>query len=272
MMSLTNQKMIGREQIIQTISHALNRLPYVHALFEGGAAGFDRLDEWSDIDLYILVDDHKAKDTFTTVEKSLTSLSRIIQKYDVPQTQWKNVSQAFYRLENTSEYLIIDLAVLETSSEEKFLDPSVHGKAVFYIGKGDEIGVPRLNVEVFVDKILKRIERVQARFSMFNCFVQKEINRGNLIEAADLYYNLTLASLLEALRIKHNPVHYDFKTRYVHRELPEDVIQELENLYFVRNTSDLQEKCVLAARWFHETIKAISKEEIEKRLLELQNP
>jgi len=258
--------------IIEEITQSLNSLSYVHAFYEGGAAAFNRLDEWSDIDLYVIVDDNKATETFDVIERALTSLSRIIQKYDVPQTQWKNVSQAFYRLDNTSEYLLIDLAILEISSEEKFLEPSIHGKAVFYINRGDEIRMPRLDVQSFADRVQKRIEKLKARFAMFNNFVQKEINRGNFIEAVDLYYNLTLAALVEALRIKFNPLHYDFRTRYVYCEFPKTVIQELEQLYAIKNREDLQEKYVRATSWFAETITVINNEETEKQLRALQNP
>ena len=41
--------------------------------------------------------------------------------------------------------------------------------------------------------------------------------------------------LVEALRIKHNPVHYDFKMRYVYYELPPEVVERLVNLHFVKN-------------------------------------
>lgn len=266
------RKTLTRTMIIEEITQALNSLSYVHAFYEGGAAAFNRLDEWSDIDLYVIVDDNKATETFDVIERALMSLSRIIQKYDVPQTQWKNVSQAFYRLDNTSEYLIIDLAVLKTGAEEKFLDPSIHGKAVFYFKRNEKITIPRLDVQSFADRVHKRIERLKARFDMFNIFVQKEINRGNFIEAVDLYYNLTLSSLIEALRIKFNPLHYDFRTRYVYYEFPKTAIQELEQLYAIKNREDLQKKYVRATAWFAETITTINKEETEKQLLALHNP
>ena len=89
---------------------------------------------------------------------------------------------------------------------------------------------------------------------MFNNFIQKEISRGNSLEALDLYYGLTLGTLIEALRIKHNPFHHDFKTRYIHYELPPKEIRKLENLYFVKDTADLQKKYGEANRWFREVL------------------
>jgi hypothetical protein len=110
----------------------------------------------------------------------------------------------------------------------------------------------------------ERLDRLQARFDMFNNFVQKEINRGHLLEAIDLYHGLTLAMLVEALRIKHNPIHYNFKMEYVHYELPSEVIKKLEHLYFVKDEKDLQEKYYEATKWFHKTMQEINQKEIER--------
>jgi len=248
---MTNEKRLTRDKIVQTLIEALKPLGYVHAFYEGGAVAFNRIDEWSDIDLYLVVDDEKVDETFLAVEKALKSLSPIKQKYKTPQLPWPSVLQAFYRLDNASEYLIIDLAVLKLSSPEKFLEPEIHGDVVFYFNKSDKISCPRLDKDAFFKKMHERLETLQARFDMFNNFVQKEINRGNYLEAIDLYHVLTLGTLVEALRIKHNPLHYDFKMRYIHYELPSEITEKLEHLYFVRDSEDLQEKYNEAIKWFH---------------------
>jgi hypothetical protein len=97
---------------------------------------------------------------------------------------------------------------------------------------------------------------------MFNIFVQKELNRHNYLEAVEMYYNLTLASLIEALRMKYKPIHYEFKMRYVHCELPPKIIIRLRKLHFVRDEKDLEEKFREATDWFHEVIPEISKKRI----------
>lgn len=229
------EKRLTRDKIIRALIEALKPLNYTHALWEGGAVAFNRIDEWSDIDLYLLVDDDKVEKAFLAVEDVLKSLSPVKQKYDVPQTPWPGVSQAFYRLEKTSEYLLIDLAVLKLSSTERFLEPEIHGYAVFHFNKDDKVKLPRLDKDAFVKKLNARMDRLKARFGMFNCFVQKEINRDNAIEALDLYYAITLATLVEVLRMKHSPIHYDFKTRYIYHELPPQVVRKLQELYFVKD-------------------------------------
>jgi hypothetical protein len=251
---------LTRETIIETLTSSLKPLHYIHAFWEAGAISWNRVDEWSDIDLYIAVNDDKVEDTFQAVERALKSLSPIKQKYDVPETGFPGVSQAFYKLENTSEYLIIDLAVLKLSAPDMFLEPEMHGNPLFHFNKSSCIKVPSLDKETFNKKLGARMAKLQARIDMFNNFVQKEINRRNFLEAIEMYYNITLASLVEALRMKHYPIHYEFRMRYVHYEFPQKVISRLQTLYLVKDFDDLREKYREATIWFHETMFGVRKQ------------
>jgi len=261
---MTDKAKLTRKQIIEVLIEALKPLDYVHAFYEGGAAAFNRVDEWSDLDLYLVVDDEKVNETFVVVEKTLKSLSPIKQKIDLPQTPWPGVSQAFYRMKDANEYLIIDLCVLKLSSLEKFLEPEIHGNVVFYFNKSSKVKPPQFDRDAFIKRVHERLERLQARFDMFNNFVQKEINRGHNLEAIDLYHGVTLAGLVEVLRIKYNPIHYNFKMQYTHRELPSEIIEKLEYLYFVDGERDLQEKYAKATKWFLEIMTEINQKEIEE--------
>jgi len=239
-----------RRRIVAALKGFLKPLEYVHAFYEGGAAAFGRIDEWSDLDLYAIVDDDKVEQTFNVVEEALNSVHQIDVKYPVLQPPWPGVSQVFYRLKNTSRYLLVDFAVLTQRSGEKFLEPNIHGDNVFYFNKSSRIKRPSLDKQKFKDRMDERLERLNARFDLFNIFVQKEINRGNWLEALDLYYNVTLASLVEALRARYNSFHYDFKMRYIHYELPAEVVVKLQNLYFVKDKKELQSKYHAASKWF----------------------
>jgi hypothetical protein len=245
---------LSREDVMTALTDALSPLGYVHAFWEGGAPGFGRVDEWSDIDAYILVNSKKVEQAFHAVEEALESLSGIQQKYDIGATSWAGVHQAFYRLKNASEFLMIDLAVITTDSAETFLEPKVHGEASFRFNKNGRAKPGNLDTKALEAKIHKRLNRLKARFEMFGVFVQKEIYRENWIEAVDLYRLVVLDSLTEALRMKHNPLHYDFRTRYVHYELPAKQVARLKELYFVADERDLRRKYGLATRWFRSTV------------------
>jgi len=244
-------KELTRSIIIQKIADVLKPLDYVHAFWEGSAVAFSRIDAWSDIDIYAVVDNDKVKPTFRAVERALTSLSSIKQKYEVSQFPWPGLSQSFYKLEDASEYLIIDLAVLNLNCQEDFLEPKIHGETVFIFNKSNQVKIPSFDAELLASRLQKRLMKLRARFDMFHIFVQKEINRGNHLEAIDFFYTL-LAILVETLRIKYYPYHYNFKMRYIHYELPSEIIMKLKNLYFVVDEKDIQKKYNELVDWFHQ--------------------
>lgn len=168
-----SEKVVTRDVVTKTLVDALKPLDYVHAFYESGAIAFNRLDEWSDIDLYVVVDDEKVDDAFAAVEVALRSVSPIKQKFAIPQLPWPGVSQAFYKLERASEYLLIDLAVIKLSGPEKFLAPEIHGKAVFYFNKSDRAKVPNLNKDELAKTLRQRLLRLKERFAMFNILCRR---------------------------------------------------------------------------------------------------
>jgi hypothetical protein len=249
---MTGRAPVGRDQVLGGLKRALEPLPFVHAIWEGGAVGYGRLDEWSDIDLYILVDDDSVKEAFAATDRALESVSPIAIKYDIGQTPHDGVHQAFYRLRDTSEFLLVDLAVVTMGAPDKFLEPETHGEPRFLFRKAADIPVPALDMGALAGKVRGRAERLRLRMDMFHVFVQKEINRGHLIEAVDAYRVIVLGSLTELLRIRHHPVHHEFQTRYLYSELPPGVVSRLEDLYMVADMADLSRKYASALEWFGE--------------------
>lgn len=243
---------IGREGILGALAEALASQSYVHALWEGGAVGFGRLDEWSDIDLYALVDDGKVDEAFATIECALESVSPIEMKYDIGQTEYPGVHQAFYRLEGTSEFMVLDIAVVTLGAPDLFLEEETHGVPRYLFCKIDPPPRPLLDRDSLKLRVMGRARRLRLRMDLFHVFVQKELNRGHVIEAVDLYRNVVLGSLTELLRIRHHPVHHAFQTRYLYNELPSDTVKRLEDLYMVRDMQDLAVKYASARGWFDE--------------------
>ena len=79
-----------------------------------------------------------------------------------------------------------------------------------------------------------------------------------------IYRALVLQSLVEALRMRYGPLHYDFRMRYVYRELPKDVVRKLERLAFVKDAKDLAAKHCEAVAWFDEAIRAIDETKVRE--------
>jgi hypothetical protein len=257
---------LSREKIIAPLVEALKAQDFVIAAWEMGAAAFKRVDEWSDIDLIVDVEDDSVQQTADVIEKTLESLSRIELKYDLPLPTWHGHRQIFYRLSGAGRFLLVDAAIMKHSSKNKFLEPEIHNEMIWFFNKGDRVTVPSLEPEKFMEKLKKRFEELKIRFDMSQCFVEKEIPRGNRLEAKHLYEALTLKMLVEVLRMKYTPEHYDFHTKYIHYELPKDVVEKLQDLFYVADTGDLQRKHKIAVEWFNEVVRDMDMSEIEKKL------
>jgi len=249
--------LLDRDTILSTLKAALEPLPYTHAMWEGGAAAFNRVDEWSDIDLQVDVDDDHVADVQAVVETALLGLSPFTHRHEMPQPAWHGHYQTFYQFEKASPFLLLDFVVMKHSAPEKFIQPEQHGQAVVHFDKSGVVSAPPFNQAAHKAKIEQRLIALQALFPMFQTLTLKEIYRHNNLEAMAFYNAWTLRPLLEILRIRYCPDRFDFFSRYVYYDLPRDVVQQIEPLYFVSNISDLVTKREKAERLFNETLAEI---------------
>ncbi|MCJ7660434.1 MAG: hypothetical protein MUO67_14900 [Anaerolineales bacterium] len=212
---------------------------YTHALWEGGSAAFNQLDEWSDIDLHLVVDDEHVNDAFNVVDRALETLSPIELKYELPQPTWHGHAQAFYRLEHGGRFMIVYMVVMQLSHPDKYLETELHGQAMVHFDKSAVVQPPMFDWDAHQLLLKERLATLDETFDLFQFLTLKEINRGNDLEAVSFYYSFTLNPLVEVLRIKHTPARYNFSTRHIHYDLPAEVLNELRELFFVVDVDDL---------------------------------
>jgi hypothetical protein len=245
--------MLTREEILSALEGALKPLDQVYALWEAGAAAFDRIDQWSDIDLMVVVQDDYVTQAWDVIESTLKELSPIDLRFELPQPAWHGHSQVFYRLTNASPYLFIDALVMKNSNPDKFLEVEQHGNARVLFDKHNITLPPAFNPEELREKISSQLQQMKVTFEMFQVETLKEINRGNDIEAISFYYSTTIRPLVELLRIRYMdvPARHKFYTRYIQYDLPTEVVDELRQLFYVKDLADLVVKHQQAGEWFH---------------------
>jgi hypothetical protein len=248
---------LTKKQMIKALCAALEPLDFTHALWEGGAAAFGRTDQWSDLDILIDVDDEHVPETFQVIEETLNRLSPIEIKYEVPQPTWHGHNQVFYRMRDTSKFMLIDIVVIKHSNPNKFLQPEMHGEVIVHFDKSEVVQSIPLDKHQLTLKLKNRLDILKISFDLFQVLTLKELNRGNLIEALNYYHNFTLRPLVEVLRMPHVPTHHGFYTRYIYYDLPPDVLTKLESLFFIADGDDLWAKRQTAEDWFYETIDQI---------------
>lgn len=243
---------IGRETILRALQEALEPLPFVHAMWQGGAAAFGRVDEWSDIDLQADADDERGAEVFAAAEAALSALSPIELRYEIPQPTWHGHAQAFYRLRDTSPFLLIDFVVLKHSNPQKFLQREIHGEAAVHFDKSGVVQSPPFDPDAWLERLKGRVAALGQSFPLFQTLTLKELERGNAIEAQSFYMAYTLRPLVELLRITHDPSRFDFHTRYVYYNLPQAAVRRLEPLFFSAGPAELRANQAAAEQWFGE--------------------
>ena len=243
-----------RQRILELIIASLEPKDFVLALWQGGSAAHGSTDEWSDIDIQVIVEDDRVQETFDIVEESLKTISEIGFKWRVPEPTWHGHSQCFYQLEEASPFLFIDFAVLKQSSPNDFLELERHGKLVIAFDKAHLLVQSSLNRSEHLSKMQDRFATLRKTFDFFQIIVKKEINRGHLVSAISNYHTYTLQPLVELLGMVYRPERYDFRSKYFYRDFPSEVIARVEPLYCVINLADLAAKQQQAEVLFAETL------------------
>jgi hypothetical protein len=172
----------------------------------------------------------------------------------LPQPTWHGHIQAFYRLRDASEFLLVDLVVMKESSERRFLQPERHGRPSVLFDKAGLVVPQPIEPREWIERLTARLSRVRVTFPLFQCMVTKEINRGNIIEALAFYHGYTLRPLIEVLRMRYAPYQHDFHTHYLQHDLPAGLMLEVEALFCVVDLEDLAEKHARAIELYTETL------------------
>jgi hypothetical protein len=248
-MSLPN---LTRSTLIAAVRGALEPLPFVQCLWEGGSTGFSRADQWSDVDLQCEVDDDRVADTFAAVEAALARVAEVSLTFAVPEPAWHGHSQRFYRFANAESWLVLDLCVIKRSGAYKFNEPDIHGAPGVLFDRSGLFGrnVVRTDRDALEKRLRDRVAALRTRFAMFQVLVEKETWRANPIDALHFYSGLTLAPLVELLRIKHDPLRHNWGNRYLHRTLPAADATLLQGLMYVAAPEEIPAKRAAAAAWF----------------------
>jgi hypothetical protein len=247
-------KKLTRPTLINAVHHALQPLPFVHCLWEGGSTSFGADDEWSDVDLQCEVDDDKVGAAFEAVEAALAEVAEISLTFVVPEPTWHGHSQRFYRFKNADAWLMLDLCVMKRTAAYKFNEPTIHGRPRILFDRSGLFGinVVRTKQDAFEARLRGRIASLRGRFAMFQVLVEKEGWRKRPIDALHFYQGLTLAPLVELLRIKHDPLRHNWSNRYLHRVLPATEAERLERLMYVANPKQIPAKRKEAEEWFNQ--------------------
>ena len=232
-----------RTRISDVVTDALRRLPTVFAGWEGGSAAFGTVDAYSDIDLqYLVSDDVSLEDLYATAERAIEGVSPITARHTP-------LNGRYYKLKDGGDFLLVDLIFHRVGDPDHHLDVERHGKPVPLFDKGDWLRPRPLDEEALAMKRDRRYRELQTWFPMSQVFVRKAILRGQHVEAVNAFWACTLKPLADLLRMRYCPARWDFGVRYLDRDLPPAVYDQVKDLALVKDLEDLELKLAKATAW-----------------------
>lgn len=249
--------MIERQQIIGALHAALEAEPYVRAGWLGGSDATGRQDQWSDVDLQVIVADDRVEDAFLRVEATLCALSPIAVRYRLPEPTWHGHAQEFYQLRDAEPWHLVDFVAMKESAPDRFLERERHGTAHVLFDPDGILWPPALDRAKQADAMRKRLETLRSTFFLFQNLTPKAVWRNDVFEAVSRYQAFTLKPLVDLLRMRHCPDRFDFGLRYLEHDLPADVVGALRELMLPADLPAIERGQAVAEAMFRAELDAL---------------
>lgn len=251
---------LTRAQIIDGLRRAIEPIPEIVAMALGGSRAFGRDDDLSDVDVQLIVEPGFVADAFAASERGLAAMSPIVARLQVPEPAWHGHSQRFYQLRDASVFHHVDLFVAVRGRPPALDEVELHGEPVVLFDKAGAVTRSHVDRAGLAKRLSERRDWLAGRMAFFHCYVDKEIRRGHPLAALHFYQGVVLAALVEVLRIRYSPCRHDWGVRYAHVDLPPEVTEQLTELSFVSDLTDLEAKYRRAVDWFTRALSEIESE------------
>lgn len=220
---------IDRSIIIADLGTALRAQPWILAAWLGGSAANNRFDEYSDIDLVCMVEDHRVEATFDLLRKAAEELSPIDLEFRVPSPTWHGHEQAFWRLRDADPHHLLDIVVIKRSASvgQRFLETERHGTPEVLFDREGLVKPAPFDRQTHNQKMRARFERISVTFPLYQPLVTRAVARDQPCDAAYFYMQFTVLPTVEMARMRHCPDRFDFGMRYLRDDLSRGVYEQI---------------------------------------------
>lgn len=240
------------ENLKDRLKSYLTNLPEVVAAWEGGSAATGYLDEFSDLDLSIVIQDSEPDTLFSALESFFSQHYGILNSFRMPEPCWHGMSQCFYLLAGMPEMFYCDIVVVKSDNPRKFTEPERHGKAIIWFDKNGLYSNQATPPEELA-AMAKHFYHVATDTSFLGIIeLQKALARGNWIASQMNYMMFLNRHLVILLNLKYRPEKVDFGIRYSDRDYPPEVVAQLENYLKISRVEDISQHLQTALPLFEE--------------------
>ncbi|MBS1514205.1 MAG: nucleotidyltransferase domain-containing protein [Bacteroidetes bacterium] len=248
-----------REKIVNALVKLYEPSDDVYAVWENGSTAFNRVDDYSDIDLAVECETNAIPSLIEKAEKILEEVVGIEYRYEMKQNFFQGMTQIFYKFKNTSPFLLLDIGFLHHGeTKDNLTQPEIHGDVKVHFDKIGMTENKELEKGEWDKKMAERIAAHRERFQVFDILPLKELYRKQYVDTFAFYMGHYINPLVELLRIKYKPFRYNFGLRYLSYDLPEEEFKLIEQLVFVKDGTDMEKKAMIAKKKIQELLDELS--------------
>jgi hypothetical protein len=258
-----------RLELRDALTNRLMKCDAVLAMWESGSHAFDRVDEFSDLDIGLLTRKDGIEDAWKAVEDALEDVGGFCIRWENPVHLFSGMTQRVYRPTRGGRWLDLDIGIFQQPCDDLYLQPQRHGRAtiLFDRSEGQLTAGGSFDAAAHSQRMRQSLHQEIMRWNLFREFVAKELSRGRTIDAFAFYIAFVLRPVLTVLGMLHRPDRFDYGFRYVRQELPADAVKAIERLCYVESPGELLGRVDEANRLF-----AGALEELKRRGIEPLDP
>lgn len=179
---------LNRNIIIDALKNRFIAVDQVYAYWLEGADSLNAVDEYSDIDVWMDVEDGYEDMVFKIAEEEFTKQGKLDFKFKLNHSHPK-IRQNYYHIEGTNEYLLIDFCIQCHSrdrNEVKYVEGDILEFPKIIFDKDNIITILEEDKEIDLDIIKNSINEIKGKY-MQHSRVIKYVKRNNYPEAF-IYY------------------------------------------------------------------------------------
>ncbi|MBD3277582.1 MAG: hypothetical protein GF388_04715 [Candidatus Aegiribacteria sp.] len=230
---------------------------WVLAVWEGGSAATGNLDRYSDLDLYVVVEDDYVEEFFRLFQDLLERNYGITHTLRIPEPAWHGHSQCFYFLRNCPEFFYVDLLVQKLSSGNRFLETDRHGVPEVWLDRRNIVSPGSTPLETVEERIRDYLSRQDVILLLAATEIRKQLARGAMVDAASQFNRFISARLAGLLNIRYRPARLDFGLRYADRAYPEEAVSRLKELLTYSDMKNIEDRLEKALLWARELLEEL---------------
>lgn len=243
--------MYNRSQLVESIKSWAIANKNLLAAWEGGSAATGRLDQYSDLDLYLVVEED-VEVVFSSLEDYLAKKFGIIRKFRIPEPAWHGLSQCFYVVDQVTPLVYMDVAVIKHAAPDKYMERDRHGDAIVWFDHAKIYDPTPSSKEDMISRGKALYAAATSADFLTMLEIEKGIKRGHFLDVFPPFYGFVQRQLVVMLNLKYRPERADFGLRYGRIDYGAEDVSLVEEAIKVSKLSDLEKQYYLVKKRYQE--------------------